>query len=69
MHTEKDAEIVDWLRIGAAGAEHVMERSAMGRSWAHARPGKLPAGGLLGAEDAPLPAPGPEIPTLPTKSA
>jgi hypothetical protein len=34
MHTEKDAEIVDRLgRIGAAGAEYVMERFAMGRSW------------------------------------
>ena len=31
MHTERDTEIVDWLgRVGAAGAEHVMERFAMG---------------------------------------
>jgi hypothetical protein len=38
MQTEKDAEIVGWVgRVGAAGAEHVMERFAMGRSWAYAR--------------------------------
>ena len=48
MHTEKDGEIVAWVgRIGAAGAEHVMERSAMGRSWAYARLGHLVGGGLL----------------------
>ena len=32
MHTEKDGEIVAWVgRIGAADAEHVMERFAMER--------------------------------------
>jgi hypothetical protein len=31
MHTERDREIVVWIgRLGAAGAEHVMERFAMG---------------------------------------
>jgi hypothetical protein len=33
MQTQKDAEIVGWLgRIGAASAEHVMDRVGMGRS-------------------------------------
>ena len=48
MHTEKDGEIVAWIgRIGAAGAEQVMERFAMGRSWAYARLGRLVLTGLL----------------------
>jgi hypothetical protein len=48
MQTEKDAEIVGWVgRIGAAGAEHVMARFAMGRSWAYARLSTLVLGGLL----------------------
>jgi hypothetical protein len=48
MQTERDAEIVGWVgRVGAAGAEHVMERFAMGRSWAYARLASLVAGGLL----------------------
>jgi hypothetical protein len=48
MQTEKDAEIVGWVgRVGAAGAEHVMERFAMGRSWAYARLASLVSGGLL----------------------
>jgi DNA-binding IclR family transcriptional regulator len=48
VHTQKDTEILDWLaRIGAAGAEHVMERFAMGRSWAYARLSRLVADGLL----------------------
>ncbi len=48
MHTDRDAEVVAWLgRIGAAGAEHVMERFAMGRSWAYARLSSLVLGGLL----------------------
>jgi hypothetical protein len=48
MHTEKDGQIVAWVgRIGAAGAGHVMERFAMGRSWAYARLGRLVADGLL----------------------
>jgi hypothetical protein len=48
MQTEKDAEIVDWIgRIGAAGAEHVMARFDMGRSWCYARLRILVADGLL----------------------
>jgi hypothetical protein len=48
MQTEKDAEIVDWVgRIGAAGAEHVMARLGMRRSWAYARLNRLVADGLL----------------------
>jgi hypothetical protein len=48
MQTEKDAEIVGWLgRIGAASAEHVMARFAMGRSWAYSRLGRLVRDGLL----------------------
>jgi hypothetical protein len=48
MQTEKDAEIVGWVgRLGAAGANHVMARFGMGRSWAYARLGKLVLGGLL----------------------
>ena len=38
MHTERDSAIVDWVgRIGAAGAEHVMHRFGMGRSWTYTR--------------------------------
>jgi hypothetical protein len=48
MQTEKDAEIVGWIgRVGAAGAEHVMARFGMGRSWAYARLSRLVADGLL----------------------
>ncbi len=48
MQTEKDAEIVDWIgRLGAAGAEHVMGRFAMGRSWAYTRLRLLVRDGLL----------------------
>jgi hypothetical protein len=48
MHTERDAEIVDWVgRLGAAGAEHVMARFEMGRSWVYARLASLVADGLL----------------------
>jgi hypothetical protein len=48
MHTEKDGEIVAWVgRIGAAAAEQVLERFAMGRSWAYARLARLVSGGLL----------------------
>jgi hypothetical protein len=48
MQTEKDAEIVGWVgRVGAAGAEHVMGRFGMGRSWAYARLSRLVADGLL----------------------
>ena len=48
MQTEKDAEIVGWIgRIGAAGAEHVMARFGMGRSWCYARLSSLVADGLL----------------------
>jgi hypothetical protein len=48
VQTEKDGEIVDWLgRLGAAGAEHVMARFQMGRSWAYARLSSLVRDGLL----------------------
>jgi hypothetical protein len=48
MQTEKDAEILSWVgHIGAAGAEHVMARFGMGRSWAYARLSRLVADGLL----------------------
>jgi hypothetical protein len=48
VHTEKDAEIVSWIGcLGAAGAEHVMARFGMGRSWAYARLSGLVVGGLL----------------------
>jgi hypothetical protein len=48
MQTEKDAEIVGWVgRVGAAGADHVMARFGMGRSWAYARLSCLVRDGLL----------------------
>ncbi len=48
MQTEKDAEIVGWIGcLGAAGAEHVMGRFDMGRSWAYARLSGLVKDGLL----------------------
>ena len=48
MQTPKDQEVVAWIAaLGAAGAEHVMARFAMGRSWAYARLSKLVADGLL----------------------
>jgi hypothetical protein len=48
MQTEKDQEIVGWVgRVGAAGAENVMSRFGMGRSWAYARLSRLVADGLL----------------------
>lgn len=48
IQTEKDAEVVAWLaRVGAAGAEDVMARFEMGRSWAYARLSRLVADGLL----------------------
>jgi hypothetical protein len=48
MQTEKDAEIVGWVgRVGAAGAEHVMARFGMGRSWAYHRLNALVRDGLL----------------------
>jgi hypothetical protein len=48
VHTPKDLEVVAWIAgLGAAGAEHVMSRFAMGRSWAYSRLSQLVAGGLL----------------------
>jgi hypothetical protein len=45
VQTERYREIVDWIgRVGAAGAQHVMRRFGMGRSWGYAR---LVADGLL----------------------
>ncbi|HEX2016632.1 MAG TPA: hypothetical protein VGN69_08045, partial [Solirubrobacteraceae bacterium] len=38
MLTDRDARLVEWIGgLGAAGAEHVMARFGMGRSWAYAR--------------------------------
>jgi hypothetical protein len=38
MHTERDLEILDWIGcLGAAGADHVMERFEIGRSLAYRR--------------------------------
>ncbi len=48
MQTERDKRIVEWIgRLGAAGAEQVMERFAMGRSWAYERLSGLVTAGLL----------------------
>src|SRR5271170_2861822 len=48
MHTETDAEIVDWIgRVGAAGAEHVMGRFEMSRSCAYEHLSRLVWDGLL----------------------
>jgi hypothetical protein len=48
MQTERDAEIVGRVgRLGAAGAEHVMARFTMGRSWAYSRLNRLVSDGLL----------------------
>jgi hypothetical protein len=48
VQTSRDREIVCWIgRMGAAGAEDVMQRFAMGRSWAYARLNGLVTGGLL----------------------
>ena len=48
MQTSRDREIVCWIsHLGAAGAEDVMRRFDMGRSWAYARLNSLVKGGLL----------------------
>jgi hypothetical protein len=48
VQTDRDAEIVGWIGgLGAAGAEHVMGRFAMGRSWAYERLSQLTRDGLL----------------------
>jgi hypothetical protein len=48
VQTDRDAEIVGWVGgLGAAGAEHVMGRFAMGRSWAYERLSQLTRDGLL----------------------
>ncbi len=48
MQTSRDRKIVFWIgHLGAAGAEHVMCRFGMGRSWAYARLNQLVRGGLL----------------------
>jgi hypothetical protein len=48
VQTDRDAQIVGWAgALGAAGAEHVMGRFGMGRSWCYARLESLSAGGLL----------------------
>jgi hypothetical protein len=48
MQTRLDGQVVDWVgRLGAAGAEHVMGRFGMGRSWAYGRLRSLVGDGLL----------------------
>ncbi len=48
MQAELDAEIVGWVgRVGAAGAEHVMGRFQMRRSWCYARLERLSTDRLL----------------------
>jgi hypothetical protein len=48
VQTDRDAEIVGWIGgLGAAGAEHVMGRFVMGRSWAYERLSQLTKDGLL----------------------
>ena len=48
VQSERDAQIVGWVgALGAAGAEHVMGRFQMGRSWAYARLERLSSDGLL----------------------
>lgn len=48
MQTERDSQIVGWIGgLGAAGAEHVMARFGMGRSWAYGRLRLLVRDGLL----------------------
>jgi hypothetical protein len=48
LQTNRDAEIVGWVgRLGAAGAEHVIGRFAIGRTRAYARLKALVADGLL----------------------
>jgi hypothetical protein len=48
VQTHRDREIVAWLgHVGAAGAEHVMRRFGMGRSWAYHRLNTLVSDGLL----------------------
>jgi hypothetical protein len=48
VQTELDGEIVSWIgRVGGAGAEHVMARFGMGRSWAYRRLSRLVRDRLL----------------------
>ncbi len=48
VQSDRDAQIVGWVgALGAAGAEHVMGRFEMGRSWSYQRLESLSAGGLL----------------------
>jgi len=48
MQTRRDAEILTWIGgVGAAGAEHVMGRFAMGQSWAYTRLSRMVCEGLL----------------------
>lgn len=50
VRTERDAEIVSWIgRVGAAGAEHVMQRFGMSRTRSYARLNRLVTDGLLDA--------------------
>jgi len=46
--TDHDGQLVGWIGgLGAAGAEHVMSRFEMGRSWAYARLASLVLDGML----------------------
>ncbi len=48
MHTANDRDIVHFIgQVGAASAEHVMDRFGMGRSWAYARLRTLTSDGML----------------------
>jgi hypothetical protein len=48
VQTNRDRQIASWIgQVGAAGAEHVMRRFGMGRSWAYARLNRLVTDGLL----------------------
>jgi hypothetical protein len=48
MHTERDVEILNWIGcLGAAGADHVMERFEIGRSLAYRRLSRLVLEGLV----------------------
>lgn len=48
MQTERDAQIVGWIgALGAAGADHVMVRFVVSRSWAYRRLSVLVRDGLL----------------------
>jgi hypothetical protein len=62
VQTDRDAVIVGWIGgLGAAGAEHVMSRFQMGRSWAYERLPQLTKDGLLEQQRLLYGKPGPYI--------